>query len=47
EPATVKYLHDITEGNLGNLRSLLREAAKKAIISGQEYIDHHLLEDVR
>ncbi|MFX9761167.1 TniB family NTP-binding protein [Acinetobacter baumannii] len=47
EPATVKYLHDITEGNVGNLRSLLREAAKKAIISGQEYIDHHLLEDVR
>ncbi|MEK5782692.1 transposase, partial [Acinetobacter baumannii] len=46
EPATVKYLHDITEGNVGNLRSLLREAAKKAIISGQEYIDHHLLEDV-
>ncbi|EXB13221.1 AAA domain protein [Acinetobacter baumannii 1406750] len=47
EPATVKYLHDITEGNLGNLRSLLREAAKKAIITGQEYIDHQLLESLK
>lgn len=47
EPATVKYLHGITEGNLGNLRSLLREAAKKAIITGQEYINYQLLESVK
>ena len=47
EPATVKYLHDITDGNLGNLRTILRDAAKKAVVSGQEFIDRSLLESVK
>lgn len=35
EPATVKYLHDITEGNLGNLRSLLRKLPRRLSLLGR------------
>ena len=37
-------LHEISEGNLGNLHRLLIECATTAIQSGQEYLDLNLVE---
>lgn len=46
EPAMVKLLFKLSNGNLGNLREILREAAKLAITHGKEHIDKQLLESV-
>jgi len=41
---SVKLIHAISGGNLGNVHRLLRECAKEAIISGKEQIDKEIIQ---
>lgn len=44
-PETATLLHTISEGNIGNLHTLLRACAIKAIRSGQEQITRAIIEE--
>ncbi len=44
-PENATLLHTISEGNIGNLHSLLRQCAIKAIRSGQEQITKAIIEE--
>jgi hypothetical protein len=44
-PETARLLHSISEGNIGNLHTLLRQCAIKAIKSGQEQITKAIIEE--
>jgi hypothetical protein len=46
-PAQAKYLHQRTGGMIGSLTHLIRGAAIRAILGGQEAVTRPLLEAVR
>jgi hypothetical protein len=45
--AQAKYLHQRTGGMIGSLTHLIRGAAIRAILSGQEAITRQLLDTIR
>ena len=46
-PAQAKYLHQRTGGMIGSLTHLIRGAAIRAILGGQEALTRQLLDSVR
>jgi len=46
EPGLASYLLDKTEGTIGELTTLITQAAIQAIITGQEFVDRNLIDSV-